>query len=139
MSGPSWLSDAAEALGEDGGPLALDWTQVIEGIRDLRQQRNSWRQAWSDWQYWATELLREFGRQPLYGELGDAGDREVIAQMALGKQKERDQLREALDLMCDLVRMLAPKREPGCPVERALKIADAALEKVAEERQGDER
>jgi hypothetical protein len=39
---PPWLSDAAEALGEvrpdDGAPKALNWTQVIQGIRDLRRE-----------------------------------------------------------------------------------------------------
>ena len=38
---PPWLSDAAEALGQvresDGAPLALNWTQVIEAIRELRE------------------------------------------------------------------------------------------------------
>lgn len=42
---PPWLSDAAEALGEcrpeDGAPLALNWTQVIQGIRDLREDRDT--------------------------------------------------------------------------------------------------
>ena len=42
---PPWLADAAEALGEcrseDGAPLALNWTQVIHGIRDLREDRDT--------------------------------------------------------------------------------------------------
>lgn len=42
---PLWLADAAEALGEvrpsDGAPLALNWTQVIQGIRELREDRNT--------------------------------------------------------------------------------------------------
>lgn len=42
--GPSWLADAAEALGlvrpSDGAPLALNWTQVIEAIRELRVERD---------------------------------------------------------------------------------------------------
>lgn len=47
MSEPSWLSDAAEALGEcrpeDGAPLALNWTQVIAAIHELREDRDHWR------------------------------------------------------------------------------------------------
>lgn len=46
-SAPTWLSDAAEALGEvrrsDGAPLALNWTQVLEAIRDLREDRDEWK------------------------------------------------------------------------------------------------
>lgn len=42
---PPWLADAAEALGEvrpsDGAPLALNWTQVIQGIRELREDRDT--------------------------------------------------------------------------------------------------
>jgi hypothetical protein len=37
---PPWLADAAEALGEvrpDGASLALNWQQVIQGIRELRE------------------------------------------------------------------------------------------------------
>jgi hypothetical protein len=41
---PPWLADAAEALGEvrpgDGAPLALNWTQVIAAIGDLRDDRD---------------------------------------------------------------------------------------------------
>lgn len=44
---PSWLSDAAEALGEvrpeDGAPLALNWTQVVRAIYDQRAERDNWR------------------------------------------------------------------------------------------------
>lgn len=44
---PPWLADAAEALGEvrpsDGAPLALNWTQVIEAIRDMREERDEWK------------------------------------------------------------------------------------------------
>lgn len=44
---PSWLSDAAEALGEarpeDGAPLALNWTQVVRAIYDQRAERDEWR------------------------------------------------------------------------------------------------
>ena len=43
-SAPPWFGDAAEALGEvrseDGAPLALNWTQVISGIRELREDRD---------------------------------------------------------------------------------------------------
>lgn len=43
-SAPSWLGDAAEALGEvrleDGAPLALNWTQVIAAIHELREDRD---------------------------------------------------------------------------------------------------
>lgn len=39
---PPWLSDAAEALGlvrsSDGAPLALNWNQVLEEIRDQRER-----------------------------------------------------------------------------------------------------
>jgi hypothetical protein len=46
-SAPSWLADAAEALGEvrpeDGAPLALNWTQVIEAIREDREDRDHWK------------------------------------------------------------------------------------------------
>jgi len=45
---PPWLADAAEALGEvrheDGAPLALNWTQVIEAIRELREDRDAWKE-----------------------------------------------------------------------------------------------
>jgi hypothetical protein len=41
---PPWLAEAAEALGEarpeDGAPLALNWTQVIAAIRELRRERD---------------------------------------------------------------------------------------------------
>jgi len=44
---PPWLADAAEALGEvrpeDGAPLALNWTQVIAAIHDLREERDDWK------------------------------------------------------------------------------------------------
>lgn len=44
---PPWLADAAEALGEvrpeDGAPLALNWTQVIDAIHDLRDDRDHWK------------------------------------------------------------------------------------------------
>lgn len=46
-SAPTWLSDAAEALGlvrpVDGAPLALNWTQVLEEIRDLVDDRDHWK------------------------------------------------------------------------------------------------
>ena len=45
--GPPWLSDAAAALGEvrpdDGAPLALNWTQVINAIHELREDRDHWK------------------------------------------------------------------------------------------------
>jgi hypothetical protein len=40
---PPWLNDAAKALGEvtpQGEPLALNWTQVINAIHNLRNERN---------------------------------------------------------------------------------------------------
>ena len=44
---PPWLADAAEALGEvrqeDGAPLALNWSQVIEAIHELREDRDDWK------------------------------------------------------------------------------------------------
>ena len=44
---PPWLADAAEALGEvrpeDGAPLALNWTQVIDAIHELREDRDHWK------------------------------------------------------------------------------------------------
>ena len=44
---PPWLADAAEALGEvrseDSAPLALNWTQVIEAIHELREDRDHWK------------------------------------------------------------------------------------------------
>ena len=44
---PPWLEDAAEALGEvrpgDGAPLVLNWTQVIEAIHELREDRDHWK------------------------------------------------------------------------------------------------
>lgn len=44
---PPWLADASEALGEvrpdDGAPLALNWTQVIDAIHDLRDDRDYWK------------------------------------------------------------------------------------------------
>lgn len=46
-SAPTWLSDVAEALGmvrPDGAPLALNWTQAIDGIRDLRAERDECRE-----------------------------------------------------------------------------------------------
>jgi hypothetical protein len=45
VTAPPWLSDAAEALGEvrpdDGAPLALNWTQVIQRILDLREDQDT--------------------------------------------------------------------------------------------------
>lgn len=42
---PTWLSDAAEALGlvrpVDGAPVALNWTQVIQHIWELREDRDT--------------------------------------------------------------------------------------------------
>ena len=44
---PPWLTDAAEALGEvrheDGAPKALNWTQVIGAIHELREDRDDWK------------------------------------------------------------------------------------------------
>jgi hypothetical protein len=44
---PPWLADAVEALGEcrpeDGAPLALNWTQVIAAIHELREDRDDWK------------------------------------------------------------------------------------------------
>ena len=44
---PPWLADAAEALGEvrpeDGAPLALNWTQVLAAIGDMREERDEWK------------------------------------------------------------------------------------------------
>lgn len=44
---PPWLSDVAEALGivrpSDGAPLALNWTQALEEIRDLLDDRDHWK------------------------------------------------------------------------------------------------
>jgi len=44
---PPWLADAAEALGEvrssDGAPLALNWTQVLAAIGDMREDRDEWK------------------------------------------------------------------------------------------------
>ena len=46
-SAPSWLGDAAEALGEvrpeDGAPRALNWTQVIAPVPELREDRDHWK------------------------------------------------------------------------------------------------
>lgn len=89
---PPWLADAAEALGQvrpvDGAPLALNWTQVIAAIRELRDERDhwkanndSWRMVYNAWQDWAKDLLDEYGRQPLHGSHGDEPAREVIAQL----------------------------------------------------------
>jgi hypothetical protein len=39
-TGPAWLADLAEALGKiapSGKPLALNWTQVLELVRQLRR------------------------------------------------------------------------------------------------------
>ena len=70
---PPWLADAAEALGRvrpsDGAPLALNWNQVLQEIRDLRDERDgwkanceSWHMVYNAWQDWSTDLLD--GRQP---------------------------------------------------------------------------
>lgn len=90
---PPWLADAADALGRvrpsDGAPLALNWNQVLQEIRDLRDERDhwkanndSWRAVYNQWQDWAKDLLDELGRQPLHGSHGDGPAREVIAQLA---------------------------------------------------------
>ena len=90
---PPWLADAAEALGRvrpsDGAPLALNWNQVLQEIRDLRDERDgwkanceSWRMVYNAWQDWANDLLDDLGRQPLHGSHGDGPAREVIAQLA---------------------------------------------------------
>ncbi len=92
-SAPPWLADAAEALGRvrpsDGAPLALNWNQVLQEIRDLRDERDgwkanceSWRMVYNAWQDWSSDLLDELGRQPLHGSHGDGPAREVIAQLA---------------------------------------------------------
>lgn len=43
---PPWLSDAAEALGEtrpeDGAPLAMNWSQVLHAIRELRAENENY-------------------------------------------------------------------------------------------------
>lgn len=42
---PPWLSDVAQALGyvrPDGAPLALNWSQALEAIRELRRGRDYW-------------------------------------------------------------------------------------------------
>jgi hypothetical protein len=85
-SSPPWLADLAEALGEvrpdDGAPLALNWTQVIEAIRDLRDDRDSWKstsESWRTscvaWQDWSAELLmlelRGCGRSRAGRETGE--------------------------------------------------------------------
>lgn len=91
--GPPWLADAAEALGRvrpvDGAPLALNWNQVIQEIRAMRDERDhwkanceSWRMVYNAWQDWSTDLLDTLGRQPLHGSHGDEPAREVIAQLA---------------------------------------------------------
>ena len=90
---PPWLADAAKALGMvrpiDGAPLALNWTQVLAAIRELRDERDgwkanceSWRMVYNAWQDWSSDLLDELGRQPLHGSHGDGPAREVIAQLA---------------------------------------------------------
>lgn len=90
---PPWLADAAEALGKvrpsDGDPLALNWTQVIQGIRELREELGgwkanceSWRTVYNAWLDWSSDLLDELGRQPLHGIHGDGPAREIIAQLA---------------------------------------------------------
>lgn len=47
-SGPPWLADAAEALGNvtpDGKPLSLNWSQVLDGIRSQREKAAAWDRA----------------------------------------------------------------------------------------------
>jgi hypothetical protein len=42
---PPWLSDVAQALGyvrPDGAPMALNWSQALEAIRELRRGRDYW-------------------------------------------------------------------------------------------------
>lgn len=46
-----------------------------------RANSESWRRVCNAWQDWATELLHDYGRQPLYGEHGDGPAREIIAQL----------------------------------------------------------
>ena len=53
----------------------------FETILFLRAQANEWRLAALMWQRWATDLLHEFGRQPLHGEHGDQLARDTIAQL----------------------------------------------------------
>jgi len=44
---PSWLAEVAEALGEvrsyDSAPYALNYTQIIEAIQELREDRDYWK------------------------------------------------------------------------------------------------
>jgi hypothetical protein len=58
---PPWLSDVAEALGlvrpSDGAPLALNWTQALEEIRDLRDDRDHWKKRAEQAEY-AIDLPR---------------------------------------------------------------------------------
>lgn len=60
----SWLSDMAEALGEvrpeDGAPLALNWTQVVAAIHDMREERDEWKKRAESAEYaLAPYLCRE--------------------------------------------------------------------------------
>lgn len=90
---PPWLADAAEALGEvrpsDGAPLALNWTQIIAAIHELREDRDhwkansdSWRMVYNAWQDWSTELLHERGLRPADAcSHGDGAARDIIADL----------------------------------------------------------
>lgn len=49
---------------------------------DARTVGEFWRASYLEWEYWATDLLTELGRQPLNGRHVDEAAREVIATLA---------------------------------------------------------
>ena len=70
---------------------AIDVLRLSAEGRINEQTADSWGRCNTDaiaafeikrWQDWATDLLDEFGRQPLHGSHGDEPAREVIAQLA---------------------------------------------------------
>jgi len=90
---PPWLADAAVALGKvrpiDDAPLALNWNQVLQEIRELRDERDhwkanceSWHMVYNAWQDWSSELLHERGLRPADAcSHGDGAARDIIADL----------------------------------------------------------
>jgi len=66
---PPWLADAAEAIGEvrpeDGAPLALNWTQVIAAIHELREDRDHWKKRAE-----SAECMEDMNRLAYFHEYG---------------------------------------------------------------------
>lgn len=130
---PSWLSDAAEALGEvrpeDGAPLALNWTQVVRAIYDQRAERDNWRARAEKAERRVNELLDNLG------ELAAQRNRETIR----ANEAERERDRMGAEFGCcpgeipddgEIARVVRERGEFRDRAEKAERERDEALKKV---------